>query len=145
MSLNPVDTLKSVIEVNWNSSNTDSITPTFGAIYDYKKVDFFSNQDWILIHPEAPRSQRAAGVGVVTKNIEFNLKVDVRVYGEDQESHFRKVEAEVERILDHKIKLLDGTYDIIDSDTDWINLSDKTHKMWRILLPVKIKIYAKSR
>jgi len=141
------DVLQTILDLlnnNWNSANTDSLTPNFIKITDKKRLNYRENQDFVIAQRSIPL-QVPAGVGVIAKHLHYNFDLDVRVIGFDQEAHWLNVVAEVDRILDANIKILTADLTIIDADTQRQDLSDKTHNLWRMLIPIKPVKYNTAR
>lgn len=133
-----------LLSANWDSSNTDSKTPNFHKITDFKRWDFNTNTDVIFIH--RPRVlQEPAGIGVLGKHLTYTFDVDIRVIGPDREAHWLRVIDEVKRIFDTKIKNPNSDFNILDPDSDAIDLSDKGHNLWRFQMPMKFIKYNTAR
>lgn len=133
-----------LLKASYNSSYTDSNFPQFHKITDVKRYTFDRNQDVIFIH--RPRVlQQPAGIGTLGKHLTYSFDIDIRVIGEGQETHFLKVIDEVKRVLDSKITTPGSSYTILDPDSEALDLSDKSHKLWRFQIPVKFIKYVTAR
>lgn len=136
-----------LLSTNWTSGNTDSLTPEFLKITAQKRYSFNTNQDVIFAHRTKPL-QEPAGVGARAKHVFHRLNLDVRVkggQGNDQESHYLNVLAEVDRIMDANIINPTANFIELDPDGDRQDLSDKMHFIFRMLIPISLNQYALSR
>lgn len=138
----PADTIKSILEDNWDDSNTSSKTPTVKLITEVRTLDFNTNPYYILVY-RPMRRQEPAGAGGTHKNVFHEVKIDLRVMV--NESIFTQMIEEIERILDSKIALQDGTYNILNPDKDGQDLSDKQSKIYRYLITCELRQHAKVR
>lgn len=141
------DALQSVLTIlenNWNDSNTDSITPNFIKITDKKRYDFNINSD-VVFAQRSTNTIETAGVGDTNKHESENFNLDIRVIGADQESHWLNVIEEIKRILQANKINPNSDYQILEFDGQAQDLSDKTHNLWRYLLPVQIRRYNVNR
>ncbi len=129
MAVDPLQIALDILKDNWDEGNTDSKTPNFIKVTDQKRLDFGVNKDYILAHRSRPL-QEPAGVGTASKHVTEQLDIDVRSIGPGSEPHWLNVVAEVERILDSKIKLLTDDFDILDSDGPRQDLSNKTFNLF---------------
>lgn len=142
------DQLLTLLSDNWNSANTDSITPSFVKITDYKDWDFVNQGDVVFSQPEII-VQRSAGVGTVAKLREVTVNVDVRVAGKagsSKEDHFRNVYDEVIRILDtNMVNPFSGTQELDADEASHQDLSNKAYGLWRKVIPVRLKTWNVAR
>ena len=143
MVVNIHSALVSLIQDNWTSSSTDSITPTVGIITDYKRIEQNTNTDWVLVHRVRP-SRKAAGIGIGSKVLEDEIDIDLRVFGLS-ETHFFLAITELRRILDANIIGPFTGYQILDPDGDAQDLSDKYRGIWRLLITIKLINYNTAR
>lgn len=148
MALDILDSTLTLLSDNWDSSNTNDLTPKFQKVTDQKRMDFNINQDWILGH-RITEVTEPAGTGPADKNEFSNFNLDVRVFGSDQEAHFLNVLGEIKRILKEQ-KLAPFVSSISDAhviewDGSGPDLSNKMHHVWRKLIPVQVKRYNVSR
>lgn len=98
----PTTAVLRILETNWSSSNTGGITPKFARVTDYKRIDFNTAQDWIVIQRTRPE-QSPAGVGNLAKNRFDTVDLVVYSFGQHQEDHFHDVLRELDRVLDGMI------------------------------------------
>ncbi len=145
-----VDAMQDILTLlsdNWTSANTNSLTPNFLKITAQKRYDYNDGQDVIFAHRTKPL-QEPAGVGARAKHVFHRLNLDVRVKGKQgntQESHFFNVITEVDRIMDANIINPTANFIELDPDGDRQDLSDKTHFVFRMLIPISLNQYALSR
>ena len=137
------DTL-SLISDNWDSGSADAKTPEFVKITDFKTADFNQNIDWVIAMRPTDEME-PAGVGDSDKHEFANFNLDVRTLGATEETHWLNVIKEIKRILKlKKINPLPSTYSethVLEFDGSGPDLSDKTHHLWRKLIPVQFKRY----
>lgn len=140
-----LDSIKTLLSNDWNDTNTDSITPQFENIFDVKRIDFgILKRDWILVYNPS-YTQRVNGLGDITKRVLNRISIDIRTMDKNGgRSHAMKVRDEVIRIIDAKVLYPFDDYSIgeIDSITD---LSDKTIKLWRFLVDVRVEALNRAR
>lgn len=130
---------------NWNSSNTNSLTPAFYKVTDLKDYDFNENNYVILAQVPIPM-QKPAGIGSVAKQKFSRVRYDLRALGKDNEDNFRLMIIEIERIIDNNmINSISGWQIISLDDQEQTELSDKTKGLWRIIIPVTLSNYNVSR
>lgn len=145
------DTLQQVLDIlkgNWNSGSTDAKTPKFLKVTELKSYNFNSNNDLVLAQ-RAVTEMEPAGVGDQNKHEFENFNLDIRTIGERAERHWLNVIREIKRIFkSKKINPLPSVYSethILEWDGAAQDLSDKTHHLWRKLLPVQFKRYVVRR
>ena len=143
MATDPLNETLNLLSNNWTSSNTDNKTPRFIKITDVKKHDFRLNQDLICTHRNNTTNEYA-GLGVDSKHITEKFNIDVRVFGENQESHFLNVIEEIKRIFTANKRNPSTNYNILEFNGDGTDLSDKTYKVFRKLIPVQLYKYNKQ-
>lgn len=137
----PLQAVITLFSSEWNSSNTDGVTPVFAKITSYKRIDFRMKSTWILFHRMGAIDRSPAGIGVSTgKNIQRNFNLDIRVQGVNLEEHFYNVISEAERILQAN-KVFNSDYTILEYDGQARDLSDKSHNIWRYMFPIQLKNY----
>lgn len=125
----------------WDDSDTDDLTPNIGKITDYPfELQFGNKQGYILIY-STNESEEVPGLGMPTHaKVEESMKIDIRVF--NNESYFKKVKAELRRIL--YANRVSGTQntDILDLDNVSItNLSNRMKKVFREVRELKVTIY----
>ena len=144
MALDPLQTVLDLLSTNWTASNTDNLTPKFAKITDHKRLDFNTNNDWVLAHRNTTL-QEAAGVGKTRKRVSDQFDLDIRTHEQQTsagvihgEAHFLNIVDEVQRILGANIYVFSASYDLQDPDGQQQDLSDGSRRMWRKLIPVKL-------
>jgi hypothetical protein len=139
------DKLLKLLKDNWVKANTDGLTPKFLLVVDAKKYDFNTNKAVILFHTPTYRFEKN-GCEKFTKRLNHLVRLDLRVLGSDQKSHFIKVYKEIIRILDvFLVNPFDEIQELDYEDEHQTDLSDKNKGLFRILLPVKLKNYSVTR
>lgn len=142
-----IDVLQETLDIlssGWTSGNTDSLTPNFIKVTDQKRYDFNDNQD-VVIAQRSTQTVDPAGTGDNNKHEFDKFELDVRVLGADQEAHFLNVIEEIKRIIDvNKINPFSGTISevhILEFNGTGLDLSNKTHQLWRKMVPVQLERY----
>ena len=73
----------------------------------------------------------------------------MRVLGENEEPHWLRIIKEIKRIVkSKKINPIPATYSethVLEFDGAAQDLSDKTHHLWRKLIPIQFKRYNVNR
>ena len=133
-----LDSMTTLISSNWNSANTNGVTPVIGNVFDYKRVDLSKSPqnrgDYILVYA-TNYLQRPSGINKLSKNTNDLIAVDIR--SAVKRSHAEKLKTEVLRILDANFKdPFSGHYEL--ETTDIKDLSDKTTLIWRYVLSVDV-------
>ena len=147
MALDIIQTVLNLLSDNWNSSNTDSRTPNFIKVTDIKRLDFRTNQDYIIAQRPTDVIE-PAGVGDANKHESENIDIDIRVLGPTQEAHFYNVVEEVKRIVQQeKINPVTTVPEnhVFEFDGSAIDLSNKTYNLFRIMLPTRFKRFNINR
>lgn len=141
------DTLD-ILKDNWSPGSTDSKTPKFVKITDFKRYEYDENQD-IVIAQRAVTEISPVGVGDVNKHEFENFNIDIRVLGGNEENHFLTVVREVKKIVrKNKVNPLPNKYTethVFEFNGAVQDLSDKTHHLWRKLIPVQFLRYKVMR
>lgn len=146
MATDSMQFIVNLLTNSWNAANTDSLTPEIDKITEYKRYNYNKNRDAIFIHRPQPLT-KASGIGTASKDVIDYLRIDIRTLGQGDEAHWFKVVTEVERILDANMLNpgSSGTYCELKPDSQHEDLSDKTHHLWRIIIPIQLVNYTKSR
>jgi hypothetical protein len=137
------DTLN-LLSANWDTSKTDGTTPSFQKITSSKAVTYSQNKDWVLAH-RATTEMEPVGIGDVNKHEFENFNLDIRTKGELLESHWLNIIREIKRIIkSKKVNPLSSTYSethVLEFNGTAQDLSNKTHHLWRKLLPIQFLRY----
>ena len=141
--LNAISELKDIFSNDWNSTNTDNVTPNFEYVYNKKRLDSFWNGDWVLFQKLTTATEHKY-IGNNSRTREYNIRIDIRsTYYSNSVSgieHLYKMEKEANRIISenkvYNFTTGKGLIDII-SNTD---LSDGLKNLWRVILDVRAKI-----
>lgn len=137
---NAMDFIVNLLINNWNSDNTDSLTPHIAKITSVKRHSYDALKDAIFVHRSQHKAS-PAGHGTISKDVYEYLKIDVRTLGEGLENHWYKVLTEVERILDSNMILPtvgSSSYCELRPDSQHEDVSDKTYYLWRELIPITL-------
>lgn len=144
-----VETVRALIEDNWNASNSDSITPTVIKVYDRISVDA-SDTDFVLVYQLNYASKNAA-VGTAIKSTTDSVAVEVRCgsyprrtgTNATSRAHFIKVRDELERVIDSQVISV-SDYDFIELDSG-LDRSDKRKNLWVWTNTVRLVNLTKQR
>jgi len=149
--LDACNTVKTLLETYWNSTNTDGKTPEIDLVYDVKELDL-SIKDRILIYTvnETPRLN---GIGTKKTRQDHRVSIDIRscykpikdttkatMSSTTGHEHLIKLREEVERIILLYSNAPGGNYQAIIPDGTNQNLSDKMKNLWRYVYEVKLVV-----
>lgn len=144
--VNPLDNLNTLLSDNWNSANTDSITPTIAKIYDRGKEQDMRSGDFVFTYQRADTDMLPTGIGPdPTVNVDEPVNIDIRVYDKNtSDSHARKVRAEVLRILASNRTNPDSDFQELGLFGGITDLSDRTRKIFRYIIKVNLKVWCRD-
>ncbi|OYT64185.1 hypothetical protein B6U67_00855 [Methanosarcinales archaeon ex4484_138] len=130
-----VDCIKTILEDNWNSSNTANRTPFITPIEDYKRADL--DNDGIFLY-ESSTTTRRLGVPQTTWEKDTVVSIDVRTIKDvDQLELMRD---EIERILKAKWNAPCSNFHFISLDLKGTELTDKSTGLWRFVYDVTLQV-----
>lgn len=138
-----LSTVKTLLIDNWNSDNTDSLTPEVKVIMDMKTLSL-ADYDYILLY-EVDEGVDPFGLGATDWQHERIASVDIRTRYKrasipDIRAHLTKIKDEVFRIFkanvinpdaDHHLALIKRKRD----------LSDKSIGLGRMVIDVSLKYW----
>lgn len=135
-----VDVLQEILDLlsnNWNSSNTSSKTPSFIKVTDEKRTIYANANGHVIGQRYQPKISHG-GIGGSPFWDKGQAKLDVRVLGSGEEDYFLEVIKEIERIIAaNQINPFSGARTITYAG-DQQDMSNKTHHLWRTLIPITI-------
>ena len=140
---NPLDAIKSLLEENWIKSNTDSKIPIFAKKYE-KPRSFKLNPNTDIIYVYSfPTLQASVGIGSNNlSEVTDVIKIDIRSRPQSNnltdDSHARKVLAEVRRILAANVVEPATGWNIGDYWQDIDDLSDDYVGIFRYIAQVNL-------
>ncbi len=138
MVTDPATYVKNLLDTNWNA--LDIAKPTIGLIYDYKRIDL-RNSDFVLIYRISSTS-KPQDIGNQTKQVIDRIAIDIRT---ETKANLLLLKAEVVKIIENNLAT-DATFNLmIPDDTEWIDLSNKLKKLWRITGEIKLYRFGKTR
>ena len=140
----PLQEVLTILSDSWNSGSTDYRKPNFIKITDVKRYEFNKNQDVVIAHRARPIIE-PAGIGRANKHENEAFDIDIRVLGQNQEQHWLNVIEHTKSILQAQKVNPSSNFLILDFDGQAQDLSDKTHWLWRYMLPVQMKRYNVNR
>jgi len=138
--VDPLATAITVLSTNWNPVNTSNKIPIFKKITDVKRYDFNQGDDVIFIQ-RSLQTIVPAGVGEANKHETDTFNTDIRIIGAHREQHFFDVYEEVKRIYHQSKVSPSADYDILEFDGVATDLSDKTHHLFRVIIPTQLIRY----
>ena len=106
-----VKTIKDLLSTNWNSVNTDNITPIIDYSENKKRLDI---RDSALLVYERAITDKKMGLGWTRVNRSYNIVIDI--YTTRGRTHFTKLLAEMERILNENAVNPPNNYNFLDPD-----------------------------
>lgn len=136
-----VVTFVNLLTTNWVPGNTDGITPDIKAIYDLKRTPDLTIQDGVYLYSQGS-VEIPLGIGYLDKRTEDSITIDVRSMV--SRAHMLKVRGEIKRIIMAVRKNKTSTgFDIVllPEETD---LSNKTIKLWRVVLDFPLRNFAEA-
>lgn len=134
----PVTVIKNLLDNNWDSDNTDSITPTILYSQDAKRLSFNpESATSIIVVNHISSGQEYNASGSSSKRVTEFLSVDIRSMV--SKSHTRKVLDEVTRIFEANILLPDSDYDELFADGDVQVISRGLKGVWRFVKDVELR------
>ncbi len=136
-----LDTIKTILTDNWNSDNTDSITPTIDFIQNHKELDM-ANKDYVLIY-EVNESHAPFGIGGTTFAQENSVSIDIRTTYKTADitavrGHLIKIKDEVLRIVKANLDTPDSNFKLLLPKFRK-DFSDKATGMGRMVIDVTLK------
>lgn len=142
-----VDALATVETVlgDWNNSNTDSITPTIGKVYDYDIKEFdYANKDYILVSSVSEITE-PFGIGGTSFKLHATVTVDIRTTYKnaamsDVRAHLIKMRDEVIRLFKAATADPDANFQLLSNFRER-DLSDKSWGIGRIPMDVDLKVW----
>lgn len=132
--------VKTLLDDEWDSSNTGSRTPSVQNVFDVKRIDFAMNgsTDHILIYQD-PTTQSDAGSGGGAKRVLDVVKIDIRTML--TRAHAVLIKEEVDRIiLANETNPFSSSpfYEVADI-TEITDLSDKNVKLFRFVMKLELQ------
>ena len=141
MAVDPINSVKTLLEDSWTSGNTDSITPNIDYIWNWKRVDL-SNKSAVLLYAPVPHVSEFAGIGSTTEKTEDQITIDIRTIV--SRDHANKLRDEVHRIVDGNIIHPDSDYHIWRR-TGYNDLTDRSTGLYRYVIETVLEVLAKIR
>lgn len=150
--VNPLDSIVTILNADYNISNTDSITPTIAKIYTKPKAkEPRPNEDLIYLYSEITTTD-SVGLGTPTlSEVTEVIKIDIRSRPAQtsqsnltDDSHARKVLTEVRNILYSNVVNPDSSFNIIDPIMDTTDLSNGSRGIFRYVIRFKLISYCRD-
>lgn len=134
----PVQVIVDLLTDNWNSDNTDGLTPSIFASHDVKREDARGDRSVIRCYQSAPHSTDFVGLGTADETTNDQISVDIFTMKDPGgRAHSVKLHTEVKRILDAVIINPDSDYQHLKPVrlTDLCNRSKRLyHWVWDVQL-----------
>lgn len=139
----PITVVLRLLEEEWDSEETDGVTPLIQAITDSKTIDLAKTRSRSAILVKRPTTNpEYAGIGGRVKNEYTDLNLDIRTTL--PESSYWKIVGEAVRILEKRQKTTPG-YDILNSlQPGRVDLSNRSYALYRCIIPVRLERYART-
>lgn len=151
MNYDAAGAIKSLMEDNWDDSNTDEKTPTFSKVYDVKVISL-AVKDGLFVYNTPGAKKEFNGVGSRNFRGSFPVTIDLRsAYHPNKDTtkdamstvtaheHITKLMIEVERIIKLKASEPGNGFEVIMPITDK-DLSDRRKKLFRWVYEVMLKV-----
>jgi hypothetical protein len=137
---NPLDTIKTLLTNNWTAANTDGVTPIIDLIYNQPKTMNLSENDFILFYSTNTLLEAAGFGGGPIANVNESARIDIRVGNTEtpDDSHFRKVLAEVRRIIFSNLVNPDSNFQELAPYNQGTDLSDRTRNIYRYVWNINL-------
>jgi|TARA_R100000995_G_C3361180_1_gene67491 RNase P protein component len=132
----PVTTVKSLLSSNWNASNTDSTTPTFGESWALGKKNL-KNGDIIYLY-EVSGTHDYYTVGKSVDKGTWRISIDISTA--TSRSRLRKLYGEVVRIMRGNEASPGTDYSLI-KPTSRVDQTDKNNRWYRYVLDCELISY----
>jgi len=138
----PLASIKTILENDWTSGNTDSLTPTVDFVVNHKLVNL-ANGDFILLY-ESGEQHTSFGLGGVDWTKAQTVSIDIRTTYKTAaitavRAHAVKLRNEVERILKANITGDANYQQILPLRTQ--DLSDKNQGLGRFVIDCELKYW----
>lgn len=138
-----LDNLKTILNDNWNSSNTDNMTPEINIITDVKQIDA-ANGDHILLY-EMIEPIEPFGIGAQEWAHDRQVSIDIRTTYKrasipDIRPHLIKIKDEALRIIKSKVDNPDADHHLL-VPLRKKDLSDKSIGIGRMVIDVSLKYW----
>ena len=136
----PIGAVVTQLTSAWTPANTDSVTPTIAAVFNYKRVDA-RNGDYALVYAVS-HSEKSAGLGYGAIDYTDVVSIDIRTaYGSGNitngRAHLIKLRDEARRCV-YAAKTSLGGY-VLASIDNVQDMSDKSILLWRMVIDVKLR------
>lgn len=147
--VNPLDTMKTLLTDNWNTSNTDSITPVIAKKYEHpKNYQLKPNSDLIYVYANNT-ALSPSGIGLSTySDMAENIVIDVRVRPAQNsltsDTHARKVLYEILRIVKGNINNPNSDFTIINQDISYTDTSNTVVGIFRYVFDLQLQQYHRN-
>jgi len=151
-----VDTTQIILDLlsnNWNSANTDGLTPEFKKIFQVPKtnIDFDYSRDYILcFNPNTENLEVGLGNNTIEDVFE-TVTIDVRSYGDEtleedfwNDTHMIKLKTEVNRILKTNKVNFNANFNELRSIQQWQELNDRYRGIFRAIKTVELVDYCRE-
>ena len=130
----PVLAVATQLTSAWTAANTDSLTPTIGPIYNYKRVDVGIGGDYALTVPVS-HSERPASIGY--SYIDYTDVVSIDLRTGVSRAHLIKMRDEARRCV-YAAKTTLGGYKFCKIVAVH-DASDKMRNLWRMIVDVELR------
>ena len=147
LTLTYYDPLNLILELlidNWQRGRTDNVTPIIKKVFDRKRIMVMTDTNSAVLVYEQRTMQETMGLGVNPRMLRTPISIDIRVANTDR-SRAIKMLREVDRIVAGNMKLSISGWNILNPDRGWVDLSDKSIKLWRYVYDVYLEKHGETR
>jgi len=139
MTTAKIEDIFTILDQNWDTTNTDGKKPEFRR-FNEDKVQFNAEKG-VLIRAKKgnPNTSEYSGIGAQNRNTEDFVELYIKTY--DSKDLADKVEEETQRILDQQIFNVPNT-DEINPNGDWQNLDHNQKGFYKRIKTVTLKQYS---
>jgi len=149
VDVNPLDSMKTLLDNEYNTSNTDSVSPTIAKIYTQPKTYNLQRKDYILLYSTSSQLTPVGIGGNTTSDVIENIRIDIRTGPQNHgdrtnDAHARKVLFEVIRILKGNTNNPSNDFCILNPNINYQDLSDGTRQIFRYVIDVTLEDYNRN-
>lgn len=150
--INALDNVVTLLTDNYNTANTDTITPLIAKIYTKPtSKEPTPDNDFIFVYSDITLHDSPGMNANTLSDITEIVKIDIRSRPSNttqankiNDAHARKVLVEVKRILFSNIVNPDSDFDVIDPSIELTDLSNGMRGIFRYVLKINLTDYCRD-
>lgn len=124
-----------LLSQNWRTGSTQLRTPTFKKVFDI--INFNLATGDLVTTYERQVQIRPNGAGIETRHMIYPISIDIRCT--HSRSQILLMLKEIDRIINaNQLNPFYG-FDILEANTNWIDLSNKAKKLWRFVYDIEFE------